>query len=215
MEYSLDGKSYVATRYKLRAWLKLDAVREKLVDAIDAKNIDGVATSLCSFVSIASNVSDVSQLPWYEVANAFLSVENENKLNYQFALLRTSKKHVDNPAWEYEGRQWYWWNNILSTKYSWTPEYIAEMDIDDATGLLQEILVDEQMQREWQWSLTEIAYPYNENTKKSNFKPLDRPEWMMNILPESMPKIQTMKIRKDMFPVGIVKKGKLRETAVN
>lgn len=217
MEFSLDGKSYLATRYKLREWLRLDAVREQLVDAIDTKDMDGVATSLCNFVSIASNVSvDILlSLPWYEVVNAFLAIESENKLRLSFALLRTTKKKVDNPAWDYSGRTWYWWLHILSSHYGWSSEYIAELDIDDATGLLQEILTEEQLNREWQWSLTEIAYPYNESTKKSNFKPLDRPEWMMMALPENLPKIPTMRIRKDMLPVGFIVRGKSNETPIN
>jgi len=215
VEFTLDGKTYLTIRYKLRAWLKLDTVREKLVDAIEAKDIDGVATSLCSIVSIASNVSGVDKLPWYEIANAFIAVEYENRLTLDFALLRTTKKHQDIPAWDYQGRQWYWWHNILSSKYGWSSEYIAELDIDDATGLLQEIMIDEQLKREWEWSLTEIAYPYNATTKQSNFKPLERPEWMMIILPENRPKIPIVRIRKDMMPVGMVIRGKSHETPIN
>lgn len=217
MEFTLDGKSYVATRYKLREWLKLDAVREKLVDAIDTKDIDGLSKSMCAFVSVASNVSvDILlSLPWYEIAEAFSMIEAENKLRLDFALLRTGKKKPDNPAWEYKGRTWYWWLHILSSHYGWTSEYIAELDIDDATGLLQEILTEEQLEREWQWSLTEIAYPYNENTKKSNFKPLDRPEWMMMASPEFMPKIPMVRIRKDMMPVGFIIRGGSSETPIN
>ena len=217
MEFSLDGKSYVATRYKLREWIKLDTVREKILDAIEAKDIDGLSKSICAFVSIASSVSvdSLLSLPWYEVVEAFLAIELENKLRLNFALLRTSRKKQDNPAWEYTGRTWYWWLHLLSSHYSWTSEYVAELDIDDATGLLQEILTEEQLNREWQWSLTEIAYPYNETTKKSNFKPLDRPEWMMMSLPEFMPKIPIVRIRKDMLPVGFIVRGGSSETPVN
>jgi hypothetical protein len=215
VEYVLNGVTYSATRYKLREWLKLDAIREKLTDAIDAKDIDGIANSLCTFVSVASDAKEIETLPWYEVADAFITVEIENQPKYKFALFRSKKESIDDPAWEYEGRQWYWWLNILASRYGWSAEYIAELDVDDATGLLQEILVDEQLEREWQWSLTELAYPYNESTKKSNFKPLDRPKWMMTVLPENQPKIPTIHIRKDMFPAGIVIKGKHRETPVN
>ena len=217
MEFSLDGKDYVATRYKLREWLKLDAVRENILDAIEAKDIDGLSKSICAFVSIASSVSvDILlSLPWYDVTNAFLVTEAENKLRLSFALLRTSKKKTDAPAWEYTGRTWYWWLHLLSSHYGWSSEYIAELDIDDATGLLQEILTEEQLNREWQWSLTEIAYPYNESTKQSNFKPLDRPEWMMMALPEFMPKIPMIRIRRDMLPVGFIIRGGSNETPVN
>jgi hypothetical protein len=217
VEFSLDGKSYVVTRYKLREWLKLDAVRESVVEAIETKDIDRLSKSICSLVSIASSVSvDILlSLPWYDVVTAFLAIESENKLRLDFALLRTTKKKDADPAWEYKGRTWYWWNNILSSHYGWTSEYIAELDIDDATGLLQEIMVDEQLDREWQWSLTEIAYPYNETTKQSNFKPLDRPEWMMIVSAENLPKIPIVRMRRDMLPVGFIVRGKSSETPIN
>lgn len=217
MEYTLNGKQFTVTRYKLREWLKLDAVREKIVDAIDTKNVDGFANSLCSFVSIASNVSteELNMLPWYEVAEAFIAINQENQLRLEFALLRAEKKKQELVAWDYDGRSWYWWLDILSSRYGWSQEYIADMDIDDATGLLQEILVNKQLEREWQWSLTEIAYPYNDKTKTSNFKPLDRPEWMMTINARDIPKLPVMRMRRDMMPVGIVKRGKSDEPAVN
>lgn len=215
MEYTLNGVKYTAKRYKLREWLKLDAVRERLLDAIENKDTDRVAKFLCDFVSIASDLANLDALPWYEIAKAFLAIEAENQLHHKFALLRTTRKRIDVPPWDYDGRSWYWWNNILSSKYGWTSEYVAELDIDDATGLLQEILVDEQLRKEWEWSLTELAYPYDEVAKKGRFKPLDRPDWMKTILPDQQPKIPVMRIRKDMLPVGIVVKGKSNETPLN
>ena len=76
---------------------------------------------------------------------------------------------------------------------------IEILDIDTAIGLYQEISIDDQFEKEWEWSLSEIAFPYNQSTKKQEYKPLERPEWMLPISPKQLP---TMKMRKDMMPVG-------------
>jgi hypothetical protein len=59
--------------------------------------------------------------------------------------------------------------------------------------------LEEQLDKEWTYSLSEIAFPYNSSTKKSEYKPLDRPEWMLPISPKQLPVI---KMRKDMMPMG-------------
>lgn len=218
MEFSLGGQTYTAVRYRLREWLKLESLREELVEAIETKDIKRTAKVLCAFVSVATNkpIEDLAKLPWYEIVGAFLSIEAENRLHYDFAVVRGggTRKKTDDPPWEYRGRDWYWWAHTLSSHYGWSLEYIAQLDIDDATGLLQEIMVEEQLTREWQWSLTELAYPYNEQTKKSTFKPLERPNWMMVVSQDKIPPLPTMKIHKSMIPVGIVVRGK-NETVAN
>jgi hypothetical protein len=86
--------------------------------------------------------------------------------------------------------------HIFSSTYGWDEDRIANLDIDTAIGLLQEILITEQLDHEWQFSITELAYPYNETTKKSSFRPLPRPDWMKKIIPK------VTKIRKDFLPLG-------------
>ena len=70
------------------------------------------------------------------------------------------------------------WLHLFAKAYGWSSEYIANLEIEDGVALLQEIIVDNQLQREWEWGMNEMAYPYNQMTKKSEFKPLDRPSWM-------------------------------------
>jgi hypothetical protein len=89
--------------------------------------------------------------------------------------------------------------NLFAKHYGWDEESIGAMDIDSALGLYQELLMDEQFEHEWQWSLSEIAFPYNSATKKQEYKPLQRPEWMLPLSPTQLPVI---KIRKDMLPMG-------------
>lgn len=216
MEFSLGSEKFVATRYKLREWIKLESIREDIVDAIETKDIDKLANSLCVYVSIASNksVSELLELPWYEITRAFQIIESENQITQDFALFRQSKKQKENIPWDYPGRNWYWWSHALASKYGWSLEYIAMLDIDDAIGLLQEILIDDQIQKEWQWSLTEIAYPYNAATKQSNFKPLQRPMWMLPKPEDADKNLPVFKMRKDMLPLGIITRGN-GETYIN
>jgi hypothetical protein len=75
---------------------------------------------------------------------------------------------------------------------------IAELEVEDAFALLQEIETDKQLEREWAWQTNELAYPYNKDTKKSDFHPLPRPAWM-RIKAGPPPKTR---IPKKMMPVG-------------
>lgn len=213
MEYSLGGEKFLAIRYKLKEWLRLDFLRGKLVDAIQRKDIKNVADAICSYVEFASK-QNVIELPWYEVAEAFLLIENENRLTLPCALLSVQPNRKDIPVWEYEGRDWYWWVNILSSRYGWSMEYIAGLDPNDATGLLQEILVDDQMKKEWEWSMNEMAYPYNSTTKTSSFKPLDRPDWMQPKPTDADKDLPIFKIPKFMMPLGVIIRGN-GETIIN
>jgi hypothetical protein len=119
-----------------------------------------------------------------------------------FPILTSQTKENDNKLpWEYDGRGWYFWLNLFAKSYGWDEKTIGELDIDTAIGLYQETQIDEQLDREWEWGMSEIAYPYNDRTKKSEFRQLPRPDWMMPMAPKHVP---VVKIRKDMIPVGNV-----------
>ena len=75
------------------------------------------------------------------------------------------------------------------------------MDIDTAIGAYQELSIDEQLQKEWEWGLSEVAYSYDSSTKKSRYVPLQRPAWMNPIIPKQLP---VVKMRKSHLPVGNV-----------
>ena len=101
--------------------------------------------------------------------------------------------------WDYPERDWYYWVHLLASHYGWSIAHISEMDIDDALALLQEIEVEEQMQKEWEYQLSEIAYPYDSNSKASIFKPMDRPFWM-----RKEAKAQKRKMLKKFMPNGYI-----------
>lgn len=207
MELSLGENKYSFDHIGLRKWLELEEIRETFIKAADEGSIDNMVLSLCSYLSAALGISssELLELPWYEVANAFSLIAIACIPKYNFAIL-SPKQNQDEiqSSWDYEQRTWYLWSHVLASSYGWSLEYIAEIDFNDALALIQEITIDEQLRKEWEWGMSELAYSYDEASKKSKFHPLPRPHWMKeNVI--SKP-VQKVKILKSMLPVGIVRK---------
>jgi len=201
----ISRDDYPVTRLKLRAWLQLEDVRDKLTEAAEEKNRNRVEMYLYEYISSAVPiaVSELKQVYWYDISLFFREIYSANRPNSEYPLLRPrSKKKEDDIDFDYPGRSWFMWLHTLARNYGWSMEYIAELDINDAIALMQEILYDEQLQREWEWGTTEIAYPYDAATKKSKFHPLQRPEWMQAAKP--VKEIKNVRMKKSELPMGII-----------
>jgi len=98
----------------------------------------------------------------------------------------------------------------LAKSYGWNVEYIAQLDVDDALALVQEISLEEQFDKEWSYSLSEVAYEYDTASKKSKLRTLPRPSWMnvaTQAVKEKIESGQTTRqvhIPKSFIPPGIV-----------
>jgi len=193
----LGGKEYHADRAKLRRWLQLESIREQIARAADREDRSGFTTQFYSYLSVALSVDDdFTQLPWFEVVEAYQNLVSLNSPKLDLPLLHATSSG-DRIPWDYEGRVWYSWANLFGRAFGWSLEYISELDVDDAIALLQEIKADEQMDREWQWMLSEISYD-----KRGKHKELPRPHWMRGIIiPDNT---KPTKILKSMLPVGNV-----------
>ena len=200
---TIGENDYEISRLRLKEWLYLEEAKLAIKDAIDKKDRDVLVASIFKYLSIAFSDCGIvwDTLPWLDVYVAFVSAQEVNQLQVRLPMLIIQSKNDKKQPWEYSGRMWYRWAHIFASQYGWDMNKIATLEPDDAVSLLQEIIVDEQLDREWEWSLTEIAYPYNENSKKSEFQPLERPEWMVVKTPTEIKKIR---IRKDMLPIGNV-----------
>lgn len=185
-------------RKLLRDWLRLEELRGHILEAAEKRNFAEVSAGLIAYISAASNL-EYRPRAWFDDLEAFENAVRINLPTLSFALLKTKIKDEKFP-WEYEGRTWYYWLHVFSSAYGWTEDVVAHLDIDTAIGLLQEILIEEQLNHEWEYSLTEMAYPYDEKSKKSHFRELPRPDWMKKITPPP----KKVMIRKDMLPVGNV-----------
>lgn len=190
-------------RVKFRRWAELEDLREQFVRAAE----DGANDFPKRFIAYLSAALDVEEdelegLHWTECVELFYAIYFSNLPSPTLPLIAVKPKNIKpvQIEWDYPGRLWYMYAHMLSSWYGWTLEYIAELEIDEAIALVQEILTDEQLDREFEWGLSEVAYSYDKGTKKSKFNPLPRPQWM---LAEAKP-IKKIKIRKDLMPQGLV-----------
>jgi hypothetical protein len=198
----LDGKEYEVSRSKLRQWLQLEDLREEITRATGSENREQFVATIYSYLSVALSVDiDFSVLPWFEVTNAYITIGNINYPHLDFPMLNSAGSEEKVP-WNYEGRSWYAWSHILSSAYSWTLEYVAELDVDDAIGLIQEINTDDQLKKEWEWMLSDRSISYDKQGKGKLHK-LDRPDWMDDSI--VFDRITTPShIKKSMLPMGNV-----------
>lgn len=200
MKIQLGKNEYSVEVPKLRKWIELEDIRLKLEIAADDKTFLENYFGLLS-AAIGISITELEELPWLEVSNAYVQVVTNQapKLDFPMFKFKSKKEGYD---WTYEGRTWYIWSHLIAKEYGWTLEYIANLDINDAIGLMHELVAGEYEKREWEWGLSEIAYPYDPNTKKSIYKPLPRPEWMVISKIEKKAIIKKIRIRRDMLPHG-------------
>ena len=189
-------------RASLYKWLQIEEIKENLFSAVEEKRHDDFLNHLYQYLSTAVDMEkDWSELPWIRIRDSFLEIEEINAPTKPFPILLS--REDSEPVWGYQGRTWYFWLNLFSYNYGWDIGYIKQLNVDDAIGLLQEILLGEQRDRDFIWSTTEVAYEYSKSTKKSKLKLLDRPEWMRKgFSAKKEPKKKKTRIRRDFLPVG-------------
>jgi hypothetical protein len=201
-QITLQGKSVTLLRLTLKGWTSLEGSKLEMDEAVKNKDFDKYYTAIVQFIELASSIPpkiDWNKVPWFETLSVYSQAVVLNSPTIKFPILASTKADNKKLPWEYSGRAWYFWLHLLASNYGWSEEVIGDLDIDTAIGLYQEILLSEQLEKEWTYSLSELAYPYNQATKKSNYKPLGRPEWMLPMAPKQLPVI---KMRKDMMPIG-------------
>jgi len=187
-------------RKKFKVWSGLERLANETQKAVET-DINKFPLIVNVYVSTALNlpIKLVRKLPWNISISLYYFSMSLNSPR-EIPLLKPGSKKDDEVGWDYPGRGWYYWSHLLAEAYGWTLEYIANLDIDDALSYIQEILTTNQLEHEFIWSTTEIAYPYNSTTKQSNFSPLSRPYFMF----EKAKPVKIFKIPKAMMPVGVI-----------
>jgi len=197
-------KPQTPSRLFLREWAALDDLRKSIEARAEEGNWLAVPKLIQQAIDLCLDNLDYDNLPWFETAEIYGKCLQANLPRKKFPVLETKEKTKSLP-WEYEGRGWYFWANLFASRYGWGEDQIEKLDPDDAIGLYQEVLIDEQLESEWWWGLSEIAYPYDKAMKRSRFKPLDRPDWMRQTMSKLKSKpIETSPMPAALFPVGVV-----------
>lgn len=186
----------------MKEWIAWETHKEKIIKAVE-ESAD-FPNELFGFLSTALGVSSrwFDQASWILLVNAFhqcLSKSPEIDLPITSPVPHEKSKEE---AWEYPTRTWHLYSHLLAKAYGWTLSEISQLHVEEALAKIQEIIVDDQLEKEFYHGLSETAYVYNKNTKQSKFVPLSRPYWMQ-------PKVQPEKIKKFQIPVAMMPVGNI------
>lgn len=192
-----------SARPHFRGWIELEELKERVIRA--AEEGRGFAESIYSLLSAALGVSPklLSQIYWIDLLLAFNAVCLHNLPHLSLPLLNgtgASQKSKRDP-WDYDGRMWYLYANLIARAYGWSLEQISQLKVEDALAIIQEILTDEQLDREFRWGMSTVAYSEDKGSKSMKFNELPRPYWMR---PPIQP-VKKFKIASRFLPVGEVR----------
>lgn len=200
----IQNNDFLLQRLALGDWCKLEEIKKEIDEAVSKNDYELVFSKMVKFVETAlcqSAPIDWNKLPWFEFAEVYSKTVEVNSPTIEFPVLRNAKSDNKKLPWEYDGRSWYFWLSLFAKNYGWRQDEIYQLDLDTAIGLYQELAIDDQLMKEFHYGLSEIAYPYNKGTKKSEYKPMPRPSWMLPIVPTQLPIIR---MKRDHLPVGNV-----------
>lgn len=206
MTITLGGRAWTIERARLGGFLRLQQARESINKGIREFDNGGIVGGILDFLRVCApdlTAPEFFGSPWQEVLEAYISVENLNRLPHAatFAIIQFPTIGGRDVPWDNPLRAILIWIHLIATTYSWTKTDIEALWPEEAIGFVQEILADQQAEREFVHSLSEVAYEYDKRTKKSRYKPLKRPVWM--VMRRSDNNLITV-FRRDMMPVGMV-----------
>lgn len=191
---------------KFKKWIELEYYKDKLIKATDEEGY--FPKYLLSYLSVAFGI----KYKWFEFADwmllvraFYLIISTSPKVN--LPITAPTKEIHKEEDWSYDGRMWHLYSHLLAKNYGWTLEYISCLQVEEALAKIQEIMVDEQLEQEFFYSLSETAYSYDQQTKKSKYVPLPRPSWMR-------PKVEPEKIKKFAIPASLLPFGVVNPNAL-
>ncbi len=205
---SLGGQEYEIFRARLGKYLLLQEAAANLNEAGKAAAKGGGGRAIIEAILASFNVyipdltrGQLSTCSWIEIVSAMLDISILNRIDVDFAILKFSGEDKGLPSpWEYPERMRHYWIHLLAYAYGWSKEDIENIWPEEAYAYLQEIMATEQHEREFVHSLSDIAYSYDQATKKSRYKPLARPAWMVMRDPKSV----ITRLPRLLMPVGDV-----------
>ena len=200
---SLDGQEYEIHRARLGQYLRIQEASAGLLRASSEGDHRSIVDAIFAFFQVSIPDLTMEQFlenDWMQIAIAYAEIQNLNAPAFDLAIFKYSDEGGLPVPWEYPERIRFFWIHSLAKVYHWTREAIEHLWPEEASAFLQEIVADEQYEHEFIYSLSEVAYHYDQATKKSKFKPLQRPAWMVLRDPKSL--ITRMPVA--LMPVGEV-----------
>lgn len=183
-------------------WVALEEQKNRILKAVEESN-DSFPDELLVFLSTALYlpIRLFEKATWTEIVKAFYLSLKLTQCQINLPIFEPSKTLYKPEPWDYPSRSWYVYVNMLAKSYGWSIEYISNLKLSDALPAVQEILTDDQLEKEFQWTMSERSSYYDDKTKTSKLNPLSRPDWMNKHIDISKDARQT-RIPKNMLPSG-------------
>lgn len=183
-----------------KKWLELENQKKKIIESVQNGSIE-FPQYLLEYLQMGTgiNYKYYEQADWIKVIELFYIILSQSPKIELPITAPTDEKHKDEP-WEYQNRIWHLYSHMLAKAYGWDLGIIAKLNVVTALAMIQEIITDEQLDREFQYGLSEMAYSYDKRTEKSRYNPMPRPHWMR----AKIKPIERFLIPAYMLPVGNV-----------
>jgi hypothetical protein len=185
-------------------WVKLEEQKNKILRAVEESS-DEFPNHLFDFLSTALHFPSryYRKASWILIVKAFYSATSHNFYKTDLALFEATqeKKKNDTMSWDYDSRSLHLYSHLLAKEYGWKLEYIYNLKLNYALPLIQEILLDEQLEKEFQWTMSERSAYYDDKSKTTKANPLPRPNWMQKHI-DPAKELKVVKIPTNMMPVG-------------
>lgn len=185
----------------------MEAEKEQIIKSAQNGTVDFPA-HLLNYISIALKISYkyIEQADWENLVKCFyFCISKSPKI--ELPITRQSGETQKELPWDYPNRQWVLYSHMIAKAYGWDLKTISCLHPAEVLARIQEILVDEQLEQEFYYSISETAYSYDARSKKSKFVPLPRPSWMR-------PKVEPEKIKKIIIPASMLPFGVINPNAL-
>jgi hypothetical protein len=202
---SLNDKEYSPLR--LGDFFTLEELRDKFLSAVRKKDKKLFKKYLLETLELQTK-EKVNPPDLITALRSLVEIYKNNKIDAEAVMLVPPPKNPnpklnatqqEQDRWDYKTRYVAQWIDAFARAYHWSLEQIINLEVNVATYLFQEIRVNEQFEKEWQYSLSELAYQDKDGSGTRRFVPLKRPYWMNEHIDGVIKKV---KIRKDMLPSG-------------
>lgn len=182
--------------------MELELQKNKILKAVEESN-DDFPDHLFAYLSTALHLSSkhYRKASWEKVVKAFYKTIKMTQCQIVLPIFSPSKEKLKEEPWHYENRDWHSYVHMLSKNYGWTIEYISNLKVEEALAKIQEILIDEQLEKEFLWTMSERSAYYDDKSKVMKMNPLPRPHWMSKHI-DPAKELTVHKIPTGMMPSG-------------
>lgn len=179
---------------KFRKWVTLVNAQKTIQDSVETGEFP---EKVFAYLSLCGKRGEGA---WKNTVLTLAQAFQYNYVEITVPIIKDAPQGSKESDWSYAGRDWAYYSHVLANAYGWTVEYISRLEVQEAFSYIQEILVSEQLEQEFQHALSEVSYHYNKTTKKSDYKPLKRPYFMR----PAMQPLKKVKMKRSLLPVGLI-----------